>query len=100
MARNTSGLRRGGPGRPKGLPNKATREQKEFLRGILESEEYRESFRRRVIRGDATLEQLMHHYVLGKPKDTLAVESLPPMLVVDELTEGDIARVRAERDDA
>ena len=24
MARNTSGLKRGGPGRPKGVPNKAT----------------------------------------------------------------------------
>jgi hypothetical protein len=82
------------------VPNKATREQKAFLRDILESEEYRTSFRRRVVRGDAGLEQMMHYYVLGKPKETLAVESLPPMLIVDELTGEDIARVRAERDDA
>lgn len=89
-----------GPGRPKGVPNKATREHKEFLKGILESAEYRESFRRRVIRGDPGLEQMMCHYVLGKPKDTLAIEALPPLLVVDELSLDDVARQRAERDDA
>jgi hypothetical protein len=73
---NPSNLRKGaGPGRPKGLPNKATREQKEFLRGILESAEYRESFRRRVLRGDTALETLMHHYVLGKPKDQVQVDA-------------------------
>ena len=34
--RNTSGLRRGGsPGRPPGVPNKATRDFKAFLRGVF-----------------------------------------------------------------
>ncbi len=100
MARNLSGLKRGGPGRPKGSLNKVSREQKEFIKSILDSEEYRESFRRRLIRGDAALEQMAHHYIIGKPKDTLAIEKMPPMLVVDELTDQDIADVRAERDDA
>lgn len=97
--RNTSGLRRGG-GRPKGVPNKATQAQKEFFQSILESAEYRASFMRRVLKGDPTLEQLMHHYALGKPKDTLALETPPPILVIDGLTDADIVALRAERDDA
>lgn len=73
-------------GRPKGRQNKATEEQKVFLRGILESDEYRQSFRARVVSGDAPhLETLMHHYVMGKPRDTLAIEKVPPILVIDEL---------------
>lgn len=70
------------------------------MRGILESDEYREKFRQRVLAGDPSLEQMMHHYVLGKPKDTLALETLPPLLVVDELIEADVLAVRSERDDA
>lgn len=65
---NPQNLRRGG-GRPKGLPNNATREQKAFFQSILESAAYRESFRRRVLRGEPGLETLMHHYALGKPKE-------------------------------
>jgi hypothetical protein len=100
MAKNTSGLRRGGPGRPKGLPNKIGREQREFLKSVLESEEYRESLRRRLIRGDTQLEVMAHHYLIGKPKDTLAIEKMPPMLVVDELSDQDVVDARTERDDA
>ena len=97
MPRNISGLRRGGPGRPKGVPNKATIEQKEFLRSVLESEEYRASLRRRLIRGEPGLEQMAHHYLMGKPKDTLTLEHAPPLLVVDALTSEDIEAVRASR---
>jgi hypothetical protein len=35
MTRNTSGLRRGGPGRPKGIPNKITLQIKETARVFL-----------------------------------------------------------------
>lgn len=88
-----------GPGRPKGVPNKATREQKEFLRSILESPEYRESFRARMIKGDPSLEQMAHHYVIGKPKDTLLLEKAPPLLLVDVLTGSDVQAMKAARDD-
>lgn len=90
----------GGPGRPKGLPNKATREHKAFFRGILESDAYRAAFTKRVIHGDPALEQMMHYYVLGKPKDTVSIEQAPPLLVIDELSEADIAIIHARRDDA
>lgn len=100
MPRNTSGLRRGGPGRPKGVPNKATIEQKKFLQEILDSEEYRESFKKRVVDGDPGLEQMMHHYVLGKPKDTLALETAPPLLIIDELTDADVIAMKQAKDDA
>jgi hypothetical protein len=93
-------LTKAGPGRPKGSTNKATREHKEFLRAILESEEYRESFKRRVVRGDAQLEQMMCHYVLGKPKDTLALENVPPLLVVDTLSDADVRAALAVRDES
>jgi hypothetical protein len=86
-----------GPGRPKGVQNKATVEHKEFLRGILESQEYRDSLTRRLIRGDPGLETLAHHYVLGKPKDTLSLEGTSPLLAVDALSESDIEAIRASR---
>lgn len=69
---NPQNLRRGG-GRPKGVPNVATREQKAFFQAILESDDYRDSFRRRVLRGEPGLETLMHHYALGKPKEQVEV---------------------------
>lgn len=44
------------------------------------------------------METLLHHYAWGKPKDTLAVESLPPLMVVDELTAADVVAQRIERE--
>lgn len=65
----------GGPGRKRGVPNKATLEQKEFARQVLMSEEYRASAIRRVVAGEAPhLEILMHHQAFGKPKETTAIE--------------------------
>lgn len=54
MARNTSGLKRGGsPGRPKGVPNKVTREVKAWASDLFDSPEWRESARKRIIEGKA-----------------------------------------------
>lgn len=84
MARNTSGLRRGGPGRPKGLQNKATRDIQAFSRGMLERPEYIASLQQRLDEGKAPhMETLFHHYGWGKPKDTLIVEDAPRPLVID-----------------
>ncbi len=87
MPRNTSGLRRGGPGRPKGLPNKATQDVREFAQRFIDDEDYRASLKRRILRGSAPhMETLIWHYRFGKPKDTLDVNlaELAPLRIVIE----------------
>lgn len=70
MPANTSGLRRGG-GRPKGVPNRATREIKDLSRRLLEDEDYQAALRRRLLRGNAgAVEPLLYHYAYGKPRET------------------------------
>lgn len=61
-------------GRRKGVPNKATREFKAFWHQFIESPEYRESLRLRLIRGKAPhMETYIAQLVIGKPKDMLEV---------------------------
>ena len=70
MKRNTSGLKRtAGPGRPKGLKNKVTLEQRAFLLSIAEDTDYRANFRKRAIKGDASLDRLIHDHAIGKPTE-------------------------------
>lgn len=67
--RNTTGLRRGG-GRPKGVPNKASREIKEAARALVERPEYVASLQQRIDGGKAPhMETLLFHYAYGKPKE-------------------------------
>lgn len=84
-------------GRPKGAKNKASRELKEFWREFFDSADYRESLKLRVSRGKAPhMELALHHYVFGKPKDTVQVEGT---LTTERVTEvraalaGRIARI-------
>jgi hypothetical protein len=100
VGRNTSGLKRGGPGRPKGVPNKATQEMRALALELLNDPAYRKKFwgdwrKRKVHPG---VEQMVYHYGHGKPKDTLSIEGAAPVLVVDELTPADIVELKAERD--
>ncbi len=53
MPRNISGLKRGGPGRPKGVPNKVTRTMKEWAYGLMESDVWQASARKRILSGKA-----------------------------------------------
>lgn len=100
MAEKSSGKQRGRPfkkgqsgnlkGRPKGLPNIATREHKEFCRQFLESEHYRQSVMQRVLDGKAPfVETLMAHYAYGQPKRELEITTKRPttfVLSVDDET--------------
>lgn len=69
--RNTSGLNRGGPGRPKGVPNRATTEARAFCASIVDDPAYQRSLRSRALKGHLApaLEAMLWHYAKGKPKD-------------------------------
>lgn len=68
-----------GGGRPKGVPNKATLEIKEFARNFLMSVSYRRSLERRIEAGRAPhMEVLLHHYAFGQPNDKYVPAAPPP----------------------
>ena len=74
--RNTSGLKRGGPGRKKGVPNRATVEIRDFAHSVLERPKYRAQIKRQADLGTLhpTVLTLLHHYAYGVPKMPFEVE--------------------------
>ena len=99
MPRNISGLRRGGPGRPKGSVNQTTRDIQAFSRECLEDPKYIAALRERLREGRAPhMETLLAHYAYGKPKDTLDLRTTPPLMVVDELTAADVDAMTRDRE--
>ena len=69
--RNTSGLRRGG-GRPKGAPNKATREFKLWAEKFTKDPAYRKGLEERLASGKAPqFEVYLHQLLHGKPKEQI-----------------------------
>ena len=57
-----------GPGRPKGVPNRNTREIKEAARVLLEDPRYLDALIVRLREGTAgAVEPLLYHYGYGKP---------------------------------
>lgn len=58
-------------GRPKGRLSDTTIEIRDFARSFLTSAEYRDNLKQRILNGDAPkIEELLHHYGFGKPKET------------------------------
>lgn len=56
-----------GPGRPKGIPNKATTEVRELARRLVQDKTYQRSLRRRLMNGTlGPLEIVLWHYAYGK----------------------------------
>lgn len=78
----TAGLRRGGPGRPRGCRNKVTSEAKAAATLIVDDPIYREGLMRRARQGKLApaIETLLWHYSKGRPKD--AVEQPTELRVV------------------
>ena len=83
MPRNTSGLRRGGPGRPPGVPNKATIEAKQVCSELVDNPDYRERLKARLIAGKLppAVETMLWYYAKGKPKEVLEVEDRRQKLI-------------------
>lgn len=73
-------------GRPKGTPNKATLDAKEYAGQLVDSPEYRASLNQRLLAGTAgAIESLLWHYAKGKPVDR--VESGGPGAFADVSTD-------------
>lgn len=83
---NTQNLRKGG-GRPKGVPNKVTREIKELARALFD-EAYWERCRSRLLSGRVApaVEAKLLAYAYGEPKQQLEVTGQDggPVTVVHE----------------
>jgi hypothetical protein len=86
--RNTRGLKRGGPGRTLGVPNKATLEAKEFCRGLISDPEYQTKFVKawRARRLPPGLESMVWSYAFGRPSQYAEVSERP--LSVAEILAG------------
>ncbi len=78
-----------GPGRPKGLPNKVTRDIQEFARAVLEDPDYVRELKVRLRRGKAPhVETALYHYGYGKPRETISIDHVPPFLLrIDDGTD-------------
>jgi hypothetical protein len=90
--KNTSGLKRGGPGRPKGAVNKATREFKAWAEKFAKEPDYRLALERRLKAGKAPqFEVYLHQLLHGKPKEQIEhsgeLKSVPA--IVNVFTDGD-----------
>ncbi len=74
--RDTTGLRRGGPGRPKGLPNKATVEAKRACADLIDDPAYRARLKERLLAGELppAVETMLWYFAKGKPKEQAEVE--------------------------
>jgi hypothetical protein len=86
-------------GRQKGSLNKTTVEIRTVMQQFLSDETGQQKLLEQYQKGELnpSVLALFYHYAYGKPKDTLALERALPVMVVDELTDGDIERLRAER---
>jgi hypothetical protein len=82
--RSNSNLRRGGPGRPKGVPNRATVEIKELAaRLTTQDKKYMANLRRRLQAGEANhIETLLWQWQFGRPKDLDPAPDRPPIVFV------------------
>jgi hypothetical protein len=98
VAHNTSGLKRGGPGRPKGVPNKVTVEAKAAAGALVDDPIYREQLALDVQARKVApaIEQMLWHYAKGKPKEIVELHKRRDVTDYDLMTDEELkARLRA-----
>jgi len=78
--------RTAGPGRPKGTPNRVTREVREVALNLVTNLEYLAGVRKRLASGRAgTLETVIWYYAYGKPRETVDLNINPRKLLAELL---------------
>ena len=77
---------RPGPGRPKGSPNKRTKEAREIARKFATDKIYQKRLLQRLRAGKAgSMEPILWYYAYGKPKDEIEFKGSLAALTDDEL---------------
>lgn len=88
MPRNIAGLKRGGPGRPKGVPNKASSEAKAIATELVDDPIYRAKLKSDLQRRKVhpAIESMLWHYSKGKPTDHIDLKTREQRpLVIDSV---------------
>ena len=86
MGTNTKGLRKGGPGRPKGSRNRLTKAMKEWVREVFESPEWQTNAQLRILAGKAPhLEAHCLQVLLPKTEKHEHSGEIRLPVVIDEL---------------
>ena len=84
--RQLANLRRGGPGRPKGVANRVTRQVREVALNLVTNPQYLAGVRKRRASGRAeTLETVIWYYACGKPRETVVLNINPRKLLAELL---------------
>lgn len=98
MARNIDGLKRGGPGRPKGSKNKATLIGQEFAREFIEDPQGVEAMRQLYREGKLPPGVWVHIASLawGKPKDVVEIQTPVSLEIPILYTRDDIMAAKDE----
>jgi hypothetical protein len=76
-------------GRKKGVPNRATREAKEFCASIVDDVQYQETVRKRAMKGKLppAVECMLWHYAKGRPTETMRLQTDVPLALQIEMTD-------------
>ena len=94
-------MRRGGPGRPKGAPNKATLEAKAICSALIDDPVYQQKLRDRLHAGELApaVECMLWYYAKHKPSERMEIDATMRPLVLDRVsTRGELMEALGDVD--